>query len=115
MRRIDNALKSEHFGSGFVYLYPTDRRGEIDEGKGIRQCYGIRNLTYKRIAEARQIQSEYSKVIGVPLITPGCYGNMRCAVIGGAKYRIETVQEIYTAVPPTAVIGLSDWESDTRI
>lgn len=114
MRRIDNTLGSESYRDGIVWLYPLSRKGEPDTERGIRLSYGERNLTYKRILEARQVQSEYSRVIGVPLIMPGGYGKMRCAAIGGIMYRIETVQEIHTAIPPTAVLGLSDWDISTN-
>ncbi len=115
MRRLKNNLESEQFADGIVWLYPVTKMGEPDTAKGIRLNFGHRNLTYKRIAEARQIQSEYSRIISVPLIAPGCYGKMRCASICGKYYRIETVQEISTAAVPMAMLGLSDWDIDTRV
>lgn len=114
MRKLNNSIMSEKFLDGVVHVYPLDRLGEIDEEHGLRFFFGERNLTYKRIMEARQIQSEYARVIAIPLLI-GKLGKMRCAVISGRKYRIETVQEIHTTLPPVAVLGLSDWEIDTQI
>lgn len=115
MKRIENSIRSEKFGDGICYIYKVDDNDEIIEESGLRLNFGERNLTYKRILEAAQIQCSYTKVIGVPLIRPECYGGYRCIGIEGTKYRIETVQEIMTASPPTAVIGLSRWGIETRI
>ena len=114
MRRLKNSIESERFNDGVVYVYPVDSMGDIIEDKGLRLFYGERNLSYKRIMEARQTQSEYTKIIAVPLIR--CrLGEMRCAVIYGRKYRIESIQEIYTSVPSAAVMALSDWDIDTNV
>ena len=115
MRRLNNTLSSEHFSDGIVYLYPLRRDGEPDEDAKIKRYFGERNITYKRILEARQIMSEYSRIICVHLTETGAYGRIRCAKIGSRLYRVETVQEIVTAVPPAAIISLSDWDIDTRM
>ena len=114
LRRINNTLASEHFSDGIAYLYQLRSDGEPDEGSRIRRFFGERNITYKRIAEARQIMTEYSRIIGIPLTAQGAYANIRCARIGDRLYRVETVQEIFTAVPPVAVMALSDWDIETR-
>ena len=64
LRRINNTLASEHFSDGIAYLYQLRSDGEPDEGSRIRRFFGERNITYKRIAEARQIMTEYSRIIG---------------------------------------------------
>ena len=115
MRRIRNSVDSEKFIDGVCFIYKVNEFNEIDEDSGIRLNFGCRNLTYKRILEAAQVQTSYSKVIGVPLIHPECFGGYRCVSIEGIKYRIETIQEIYTAVPPTAVMGLNRWDIETAI
>lgn len=115
MRKLKNTLEAEKYNDGILWLYPVSKKGVPDKEAGIRLNFGERNLTYKRIFEARQIQTEYSRVISVPLIAPNKYGKMRCAEIGGRMYRIETVQEIHTAVPPTAVLGLAEWDNAPRI
>lgn len=115
MKKIQNSLKSECFKDGIVWFYPLTKKGEPDSGRGMRLYFGERNLTYKRIFEARQLQTSYSRVISVPLVSPGFLGKMRCAVIGTDSYRVESVQEIYTAAPPCAVIGLSERNIETRM
>ena len=115
MRRLDNTLSSEHFNDGIVYLYPLRRDGEPEEDARIKRYFGERNMTYKRIMEARQLMAEYSRIICVPLTAQGAYGNIHCARIGSKLYRVETVQEIVTSVPPVTVIALSDWDIETRV
>lgn len=115
MRRLNNTISSEHFTDGIVYLYPLKSNGEPDEGGEIKRFYGERNMTYKRIMEARQIMTEYSRIICVPLTGAGCYGSIRCAKICGRLYRVETVQEIVSAFPPAAVLALSDWNVDSFV
>jgi hypothetical protein len=115
LKKIRNSLDAECFKDGIVWFYPLTRKGEPDKEKGRRFYFAERNLTFKRIFEARQIQAEYTRVICVPLTAPGFLGKMKCAVIGGKTYRLESVQEIYTAFPPCAVVGLSDRNIDTRL
>ncbi len=115
MKKIQNSLKSECFKDGIVWFYPLTKKGEPDKGKGIRLYFEERNLTYKRIFEARQLQTSYTRVISVPMVKPGFLGKMRCAVIGKNTYRLESVQEIYTAAPPCAVIGLSEKSIEIKL
>lgn len=115
MKKIQNSLKSECFKDGVVWFYPLTKKGEPDKEKGIRLYFEERNLTYKRIFEARQLQTSYARVISVPMVKPGFLEKVRCAVINGDAYRVESVQEIYTAAPPCAVIGLSERSFETRL
>lgn len=115
MRKIENSIKTEYFADGIVYLYPLTNVGEPDGGRKLKRYFGERNMTYKRIMDAMQVQSEYSRLICVPLTGAGAYGKIRCAEISGRRYRVESVQEISSALPPVAILSLSDWDADTRI
>ncbi len=115
MRIINNSIESRHFKDGIALLCPVNRQGEPDEEKGLKRWFENRNLSYKRIAEARQVQSDYSRVIAVQLSAPKEYGRIRAVKADGKFYRVEQVEEIFTATPPAAEIALSDWESNVRI
>lgn len=113
MRRLKNAIESDSFNDGIVWAMPYTDSGDPDREKGIRLHFGNRSLTFKRIFEARQIQANITRVIAVPLPFP-LLENLRkckCADIGGKIYKIELLQEIVSAVPPTAVLSLSEWSS----
>ena len=57
MRKIENSIKTEYFADGIVYLYPLTNVGEPDEGRKLKRYFGERNMTYKRIMDAMQVQS----------------------------------------------------------
>jgi len=113
MRRLKNAIGSDSFGDGIVKAMPYSSDGTPDREKGISLRFGNRSLSFKRIYEARQIQADICRVIAVPVPFPmierlrAC----QCADIGGKVYKIELMQEILSAMPPTVVISLSEWSS----
>lgn len=104
MRRLKNAIESDSFNDGFVWAMPYTGSGEPDRENGIRLHFGNRSLSFKRIMEARQIQANITRVIAVPIPFPliDKLRKCRCADIGGKIYKIELLQEIVSAVPPTA-------------
>ncbi len=113
VKRLENSISSNRFTDGTVTLYPLTQLGEPDEENSSTMYFQERNLTYKRIMEAYQIQLSYTRSIAVQLTEK--IKTYKCAEIRGNKYRIENAQEIYTSIPPIAVLNLSDWESDYRI
>lgn len=114
MKKPNNSISSEKLNDGVCYVYPVDRNDDIVEDEGLRLFFGERNLTAKRIYEARQMQMEYSRIIAVPLIR-GKLDKIKCCIIYGRRYRIESIQEIHTSLPAVAVLGLSEWDIDAVI
>lgn len=114
MKRMKNAIESDSFNDGFVWAMPYSDDGEPDREKAVRLHFGNRSLTFKRILEARQIQAEITRVIAVPLPFPliDRLRKCKCADIGGKVYKIEIMQEIISAVPPTVVLSLSEWSGN---
>lgn len=113
MRKLKNRIESDSFNDGFVWVMPYTDDGEPDRGKALRLHFGNRSLSFKRILEAKQIQADISRVIAVPIPFPMAdrLRACKCADIGGKVYRIEIIQEIISAVPPTAVLSLSEWSA----
>ena len=113
MRRLKNRIESDSFNDGSVWLMNYNDDGEPDRERALRLHFGNRSLSFKRILEARQIQAEISRVIAVPFPFPMAdrLRACKCADISGKLYRIAILQEIISAVPPTAVISLSEWSA----
>ncbi len=100
--KIQTPTEFQTFNDGFCDIYSVT--GSRRDKKLMQLCYGDRVIGYKRHFAARAASTEINRLIQVPLQLSITADNR--AVINGAEYRIEQVQQLKDANPPVTVLTL---------
>ena len=100
--KIQTPIEFLTFSDGYCDIYSV--KGNKLEAKRMTLCFGDRVIGFKRHFAARAASSEITRLIQVPLqqyITA-----VDRAVIAGAEYKIEQIQELKDTNPPVTVLTL---------
>ena len=90
------------FTDGFCDIYNV--KGNKLDQKLLTLCFGDRTVGMKRFYAARAASTEIDRVIQVPQQLS--IEAVHRAVIAGAEYKIEQVQQLYDTNPPVTVLTL---------